>query len=72
MVDRPQLLGSLFSNRSGTRETLNRHAEALEDGRMAIKYRRGWPRAYSRVGAALISLRRFEEARQPRFRTPHP
>ena len=57
------LLGSIFSNRSGARETLNRHAEALEDGRMAVKHRKGWPRAYCRVGAALISLRRLEEAR---------
>lgn len=58
----PNLLGSLFSNRSGTRETLNRHTEALEDGRMAMRYRKGWARAYSRVAAALISLRRARAA----------
>ena len=58
-----KLVGSLFSNRSGTRETLNMHAEALDDGRKALRHRPDWPRAYSRVGAALISLRRLEEAR---------
>ena len=57
------LLGALFSNRSGTRAQLNRHQEALEDGRMALKHRPGWSRAVCRVGAALISLRRFDEAR---------
>ena len=59
----PGVLAALHSNRSGTRETLNRHADALIDGREAIRLRKGWARAYCRVGAALISLRRFEEAK---------
>jgi tetratricopeptide (TPR) repeat protein len=58
------LLGALYSNRSGTRETLNRHSEALADGRSALRHRRGWARAHCRVAAALISLRRFDEARE--------
>lgn len=104
------LLSAIFSNRSGARESLNRHSEALEDGKMALKHRHScahyassyallvlqtpscmhahctvahppglllahhrlrralrrprWPRAYSRIGAALISLRRLEEARE--------
>eukprot|EP00966_Prymnesium_polylepis_P302886 6997334-Prymnesium_polylepis.1 len=60
----PTLLGTLYSNRSGVRMTLNRHDEALQDGRMALRHRPGWARAYSRVGAPLIALRRFDEARQ--------
>jgi len=42
---------------------LNRHAEALEDGKMAIKHRPSWARAFSRVGAALIALHRYDEAK---------
>ena len=57
------LLGAIFSNRSSTRLSLQRPAEALEDGRMALKYRPGWARATCRVGAALIALRRLDEAK---------
>ena len=57
-------LAALYSNRSGTRETLCRHYEALQDGREAARLRKGWARAYSRIGAALISLRKYDEAKE--------
>ena len=57
------LISALFSNRAGARAMRHQHAEALEDGRMALRHRPGWARAYCRVGAALSALRRFDEAR---------
>ena len=57
------LISALFSNRAGARAMRHQHAEALEDGQMALRHRPGWARAYCRVGAALSALRRFDEAR---------
>ena len=59
----PTLLSALFSNRSGSRAMANRHKEALEDGRMALRHRPGWARASSRIGAALIALHQYDEAK---------
>ena len=57
------LMGALYSNRSGNRMLLQRHEQALADGRMALRHRKGWARAFSRVGAALFALRRYDEAK---------
>ena len=57
------LLASLHSNRAGTLAQLLRHEEALDDARAAVRLRPSWARAHSRVGAALLSLRRWDEAR---------
>ena len=59
----PTLLASLHSNRAGTLAQLLRHEEALDDARAALRLRPSWARAHSRVGAALLSLRRWDEAR---------
>ena len=59
----PLLLGTLYSNRSACLAHLKRFEESIEDGRRALDARPGWARAYCRVGFALYSLRRFEEAR---------
>ena len=53
------------SNRAGTLAQLLRHEEALDDARAAVRLRPSWARAHSRVGAALLSLRRWDE-RAPR------
>ena len=58
------LRGALLSNRSACRAHMNRHVEALADGRAALELRPGWARAFSRVGFALFALRRFKEARE--------
>lgn len=59
-----ELRGSLLSNRSACRAHLNRHEDALADGCAALEARPGWARAFSRVGFALFSLRRYDEARR--------
>ena len=56
------LLGAIYSNRSGNRAQLQRNHEALQDGQMALRYRSGWSRAYSRIGAALYAMREYDDA----------
>ena len=57
------LISMLYSNRSAARVTLNRPLEALDDGRSALELRPTWARAHCRVGAALVALCRYDEAR---------
>jgi tetratricopeptide (TPR) repeat protein len=59
-----ELRGSLLSNRSACRAHLSRYDAALADGRAALEARPGWARGFSRVGFALFSLRRYDEARR--------
>jgi len=63
-ADVAELRGALLSNRSACRAHLNRHGDALADGRAALAARPGWARAHSRIGFALFSLRRHAEARE--------
>uniref|UniRef100_A0A7S4BN38 Calcineurin-like phosphoesterase domain-containing protein n=1 Tax=Chrysotila carterae TaxID=13221 RepID=A0A7S4BN38_CHRCT len=57
------LVATLYSNRAACRSHQHRHAEALSDGQEALRRRPDWARAHSRVGAALFSLRRWDEAK---------
>ena len=53
-------MGTSFSSGRRTKGTKDpNHRSSMTPTRC----RPGWPRAYSRIGAALISLRRLEEAR---------
>ncbi|KAJ1967691.1 Hsp90 cochaperone [Dimargaris xerosporica] len=53
----------LYSNRSASYASLKRYQEALEDAEKTIELKRDWPKGFSRKGAALMGLRRFDDAR---------
>ncbi|CAH0489155.1 unnamed protein product [Peronospora farinosa] len=51
-----------YSNRSAAFLSLDDALHALEDAELCIKTKPDWPKAYSRKGAALHSLKRYDEA----------
>uniref|UniRef100_A0AAV1UDG4 Hsp70-Hsp90 organising protein n=1 Tax=Peronospora matthiolae TaxID=2874970 RepID=A0AAV1UDG4_9STRA len=51
-----------YSNRSAAYLSLDDAAHALEDAELCIHTKPDWPKAYSRKGAALHALRRYDEA----------
>ncbi|CAH0474009.1 unnamed protein product [Peronospora belbahrii] len=51
-----------YSNRSAAFLSLNDALHALEDAELCIKTKPDWPKAYSRKGAALHALKRYDEA----------
>ncbi|KAE9311205.1 Hsp70-Hsp90 organizing protein 2 [Phytophthora fragariae] len=51
-----------YSNRSAAYLSLEDAAHALEDAELCIKTKPDWAKAYSRKGAALHALRRYDEA----------
>ncbi|KAF1790044.1 Tetratricopeptide repeat [Phytophthora cactorum] len=51
-----------YSNRSAAYLSLDDATHALEDAELCIKTKPDWPKAYSRKGAALHSLKRYDEA----------
>ncbi|KAG1695136.1 hypothetical protein DVH05_028653 [Phytophthora capsici] len=51
-----------YSNRSAAYLSLDDAAHALEDAELCIKTKPDWPKAYSRKGAALHALKRYDEA----------
>ncbi|CAI5700748.1 unnamed protein product [Peronospora effusa] len=51
-----------YSNRSAAFLSLDDASHALEDAELCIKTKPDWPKAYSRKGAALHSLKRYDEA----------
>lgn len=51
-----------FSNRSAAHLSKGNAAQALEDGETCIKVNPGWAKGYSRKGAALQALGKYDEA----------
>jgi len=51
-----------FSNRSAAYLSAGDAANALSDGEKCVALKPDWPKGYSRKGAALHSLRKYEEA----------
>ncbi|ETL27101.1 hypothetical protein L916_19323 [Phytophthora nicotianae] len=51
-----------YSNRSAAYLSLDDATHALEDAELCIKTKPDWPKAYSRKGAALHALKRYDEA----------
>jgi stress-induced-phosphoprotein 1 len=54
----------LYSNRSAAHSSLKAYEDALNDADKAIELQPQWPKGYSRKGAALFGLQRFQEAEQ--------
>lgn len=52
----------LFSNRSAAYAKTNNYDQALKDAEKTISLKSDWPKGYSRKGAALELLDRFDEA----------
>lgn len=52
----------LYSNRSASYASLGRYADALEDAEKVVTLKPDWPKGFSRKGAALQGLRRWDEA----------
>lgn len=50
-----------YSNRSAALLALQRHRDALADGRKCVELRPGWAKGFARMGAALSGLERFTE-----------
>ena len=53
---------TLFSNRSAVFMQLRQYENALADANECLKRAPQWPKAYSRVGAALVALGRYSAA----------
>ncbi|KAF4033034.1 STI1 domain [Phytophthora infestans] len=51
-----------YSNRSAAYLSLDDAAHALEDAELCITTKPDWPKAYSRKGAALHALKRYDDA----------
>eukprot|EP01135_Chromosphaera_perkinsii_P012040 Nk52_evm3s2578 gene=Nk52_evmTU3s2578 len=54
----------LYSNRSACYASLKDYQLALNDGIQAVNLKPEWPKGYSRKGAALAFLGKYEEAKQ--------
>ena len=54
-----------YSNRSAALLALQRHRDALTDGRKCVELRPGWAKGFARVGAALSGLERYTEVLPP-------
>jgi stress-induced-phosphoprotein 1 len=52
----------LFSNRSAAYLKAGRLPEALADAEKTIQLNASWPKGYSRKGAVLFALEKFDEA----------
>lgn len=52
----------LFSNRSAAFLKAGKLSSALEDAEKTISINSSWPKGYSRKGAVLFALSKFEEA----------
>jgi tetratricopeptide (TPR) repeat protein len=55
-------LSILFSNRSAAFLSLRKYPESINDARMAIGLRPGWPKPYFRLGEALSAMTCYDEA----------
>lgn len=53
-----------FSNRSAAYLSKGDASNALADGQRCVELKKDWPKGYTRKGAALHSLRRYDEAIQ--------
>ena len=51
-----------YSNRSAANAGLGDFESALADAEKTVAYKPDWPKGYSRKGAALYGLRRFNDA----------
>jgi hypothetical protein len=56
-----------YSNRSAALLALQRHGDALADGRKCVELRPGWAKGFARMGAAFSALERFTEVLFCRF-----
>lgn len=52
----------LYSNRSAAYLKAGRFLDALNDGEKTIQINPTWPKGYSRKGAALFALEKYDEA----------
>ncbi|ODN05597.1 Stress-induced-phosphoprotein 1 [Orchesella cincta] len=52
----------LFSNRSAAHAKAGNYADALKDGEKTVELKSDWGKGYSRKGAALAYLQRYDEA----------
>ncbi|CAK9301983.1 unnamed protein product [Gordionus sp. m RMFG-2023] len=52
----------LYSNRSAALAKIGRYNESLQDAEKTIEIKPDWPKGYSRKGAALMFLKKYEEA----------
>lgn len=52
----------LFSNRSAAYAKVKKYSESLQDAEKTIELKKDWPKGYSRKGAALELLNRYDEA----------
>jgi len=51
-----------YSNRSAAYMGLGDHQKALEDGNNCIRIKPDWPKGYFRVGAALVEMKKYDDA----------
>eukprot|EP00850_Spirogloea_muscicola_P014647 SM000106S13995 [mRNA] locus=s106:378050:382571:- [translate_table: standard] len=52
----------LYSNRSAAYASMHKYGEALADAQRTVELRPDWGKGYSRLGAALVGLRRHQDA----------
>ena len=53
--DNKEELSGLYSNRSAALLGIEAHASALQDAKQCVRLAPEWPKAYSRLGAALLA-----------------